>query len=99
MNDIGPILDAIVFALAILLALIGAAAARRYSDVRFALVGAALAVLALIGLVGLGGLLWPAAVPGAELGTVPALLLIGAEILFYLSFIVARPGTPPPPGA
>jgi hypothetical protein len=90
MNLLGPILDAIGFALALLLAAIALAAARRYQDLRFALVGAALAVLGLLSLVGAVDLLWPGSVPGADFGPIPALLLIGAEALFYLSFVAAR---------
>ena len=93
MNVLGPILDAIGFALALLLAVIALAAARRYRDPRFALVGVALAVLGLLSLVGAVDLLWPGSVPGGDLGPIPALLLIGAEVLFYLSFVAARSWT------
>ncbi len=97
MNEIGPILDAIAFALAALLALIALGAARRYRDRRFALVGGALAVLGLVSAVGAVGLLWPGSLPGADLGTVPAMLIIGSEVLFYLSFVASRPRTLAPP--
>jgi uncharacterized membrane protein YhaH (DUF805 family) len=97
MNEIGPILDAIAFALAALLALIAVGAARRYHDRRFAMVGAALAVLGLVSVAGAVDLLWPGSIPGADLGTVPAVLLIFAEALLYLSFVAARSRAPPPP--
>lgn len=98
MNVIGPVLDALAVALGILLALIALGAARRYRDRRFALVGTALALLGLVGAVGAVALLWPGALPSADLGTVPVLLLISAEVLFYLSFVASRPWTPRPPG-
>ena len=97
MNEIGPILDAIAAALAVLLSVIGGAAARRYRDRRFALVGGALAVLGLLGAIGAVALLWPGSIPGADLGPVPAALLILAEVLFYLSFVAPRTWTPPAP--
>jgi hypothetical protein len=97
MNVIGPILDATAFALAVLLALIALGAARRYRERRFALVGTALAVLGLVSAVGVVDLLWPGSLPGGDLGTVPAVLIIAAEVLFYLSFVAARSGTPRSP--
>jgi uncharacterized membrane protein (UPF0136 family) len=97
MNEIGPVLDAIAFALAVLLAYIGFAAARRYRDRRFAFVGVALTTLGLVSAVGAANLLWPGSVPGGDVGTVPAVLLIVAEALFYLSFVATRPRMPAPP--
>jgi len=96
-NEIGPILDATVLALAVLLVFVAALATARYRDLRFAFVAAALSALGAIGAVGLIGLLSPGAVPGSDLGTTAALVLIGAEVLFYLSFVVARnwKGVPP----
>lgn len=96
MNVVGPILDAIGVALAVLLAGIALGAARRYQDRRFAFVGTALAVLGLVSAVGAVDLLWPGSLPGADLGPVPALLLIGSEVLFYLSFVAARSLAPRP---
>lgn len=97
MNDLGPILDAIASALAVLLALIGLGAARRYHDHRFALVGAALAVLGVVTAVGAVDLLWSGSIPGAELGTSTVLLIIVSEVLFYLSFVASRSWTSRPP--
>jgi hypothetical protein len=94
MNVVGPILDAIAFALAVLLGWIALSAARRYRDRRFAFVGAALAALGLVSAFGAVDLLWPGSLPGSDLGLVPALLLIGSEVLFYLSFVAARSWTP-----
>lgn len=97
MNDVRPILDAIAFVLAVLLALIGLAAAYRYRDPRFAFVGTALAVLGAVSAVGALDLLWPGSIPGGTLGLVPVLLLLAAEVLFYLSFVAARRGPSRPP--
>jgi len=94
MNEIGPILDAIAFALAVLLVFISSAAAFRYRDRRFAFVGIALSVLALLSAVGAVDLLWPGSIPGGDLGTIPAALLIVFEALLYLSFVASRAGTP-----
>ncbi len=96
-NEVGPILDAIIFALAVLLVLIAGAAAVRYRDLRFALIACALAGLGAVGAIATLGLLSRGAVPGSELGTTPAAVLIGVEALFYLSFVVARSWTPAPP--
>ena len=92
---VGPILDTIIVALAILLGFIAGLAAVRYKDVRFGLVAGALGVLGLVGVVGAIGLLLPGAFPGSDLGVAPSALIIAAEVLFYLSFVVARPWTPP----
>ena len=89
-NEIGPILDATVLALAVLLVFVAALATARYRDIRFAFVAAALSALGAIGAVGLIGLLVPGGIPGSGVGTTTALILIGAEVLFYLSFVVAR---------
>jgi hypothetical protein len=93
-NELLLVLDAIAIILAALLAVIGLGAARRYRDLRFAFVGTALAVLGSMGAVGASDVLWPGAIPGADLGTVPVLLLIVSEALLYLSFVVARTRTP-----
>lgn len=71
-------------------------AASRYRDVRFGFVAGALAVLGIVGLVGAIAALWPGSIPGATLGPLPASLLIACEVLFYLSFVVARSWAPPP---
>lgn len=92
---VGPILDAIIVALAILLGIIAGLAAFRYKDVRFGFIAGALGVLGLVGVVGAIGLLLPGAFPGSDLGVAPSALIIAAEVLFYLSFVVARPWTPP----
>jgi hypothetical protein len=98
-NELGPSLDAIVVALAVLLGVIVATAAVRYRDVRFGFVAGALGLLGLVGLAGLADLLWPGAVPGADLGNLAAALIIVSEVLFYLSFVVGRKWTgSPPPG-
>jgi hypothetical protein len=97
MNDVGPILDAIVFALAVLLAAIAAGAAWRYGDVRFALVAGALGAIGAVGAVGAASLLWPGSLSGANLGVWPAVILIAAEGMFYLSFVVARSWASPAP--
>jgi hypothetical protein len=97
MNDLGLILDAIAFVLAVLLALIALGAALRYRDLRFAAVGAALAVLGLVSAFGAVDRLWPRTIPGSELGVVPAVLLIVSETLLYLSFVAARSWTLRPP--
>jgi hypothetical protein len=90
MNELGPILDAVAFGLAALLALIGFGAARRYADLRFALVGGAMSVLGALAALAIAGLLEPEVVPGSALGTVPAVLLILCEVLLYLSFVAPR---------
>jgi hypothetical protein len=95
MNELLLVLDLIAVVLAVLLALIGFGAARRYRDRRFAFVGAALTALGLVGAVGAVDLLSPSAVPGAELGTIPVAFLILAEALLYLSFVASRTWTPP----
>ncbi len=96
-SEVGPILDAIIFALAVLLGFIVYAAAVRYRDVRFGFVAGALSALGLVGAVAAVALLWPGSVPGAELGVFPAALIIASEVLFYLSFVVARSWTLRPP--
>jgi hypothetical protein len=96
MNELLLVLDALAIVLAVLLALIGFGAARRYRDRRFAFVGAALTALGLVGAVGAVSLLQPGAIPGAELGTAPVAFLILAEALLYLSFVASRTWTPPP---
>lgn len=96
MNELGPVLDAIVVALAVVLCLIVSVAAARYRDVRFGFVAGALAVLGILGAVGEVTLVWPSAVPGAALGPLPASLIIVSEVLFYLSFVVARSWAPKP---
>lgn len=96
---VGPILDAIIIALAVLLGFIAGLAAARYKDVRFGFVAGALALLGLVGAVGLVGLLYPGDLPGSDLGVTPAALIIVAEVLFYLSFVVSRPWTPRAPGS
>jgi hypothetical protein len=98
-NEVGPILDAIIFALAVLLGFIVCAAALRYRDVRFGFVAGALATLGLVGVVSATAVLWPNSIPGAELGTIPAVLIIVSEALFYLSFVIARSWAPHPPGS
>jgi hypothetical protein len=97
MNEVQLVLDAVAVALAVVLALIGFAAAYRYRDWRFSFVGIALSVLALIGGVGLVALLLPGSIPGGGLGTVPVLLLITSEVLLYLSFVASRSWTSPAP--
>lgn len=97
MNELGPILDAIVVALAALLGVIVVLAAIRYRDVRFGFVAGALGALGIVGLVGLVALLWPASVPDSDLGNVPAVLIIVSEVLFYLSFVVGRKWSAPSP--
>ena len=99
MNELLLVLDVIALVLAVLLALIGFGAARRYRDRRFAFVGAALTALGLVSGVGAVDLLRPGAVPGAGLGTVPAAFLILAEALIYLSLVASRSWTPPPSNA
>lgn len=96
-NVLGPILDAIVVALAVLLVFVAGMATARYRDLRFAFVAAALAALGAVGAIGVIGLLAPGAIPGSALGTAPALALIGAEVLFYVSFVVTRNWTVAPP--
>jgi hypothetical protein len=96
-NELGPILDAIVVALAVLLVFVAGTATVRYRDLRFAFVAAALAALGAVGALGVIGLLSPGSIPGSDLGTTPALVLIGAEVLFYLSFVVSRNWTGAPP--
>jgi hypothetical protein len=96
MNVVGPILDAIAVALAVLLAFIGFGAALRYRDLRFALVGMALSILGLVGAVGAADLLRPGTIPDGDLGTVPIVLLIASEVLLYFSFVVARSPLPTP---
>jgi len=98
MNVLGPVLDATIFALAILLVAIVASAALRYHDVRFGFVAAALVALGLVGALAAAALLNIGGIPGAELGTVPAALIIVTEALFYLSFVLARgPAATPAP--
>jgi hypothetical protein len=96
-NELEPILDAIVAALAVILVFVAGTATARYRDLRFAFVTAALAALGAVGALGVVSLLSPGAIPGADLGITPALILIGAEVLFYLSFVVSRNWTGAPP--
>lgn len=65
-------------------------AAVRYRDIRFGFVAGALGILAIVGLAGVVSLLWPGSIPDANLGTIPAALIIVSEVLFYLSFVVGR---------
>lgn len=95
-NEIGPILDVIVVALAALLVFVAGTASARYRDLRFAFVAAALAALGAVGAFGAMGLLSPGANLGFDLGTTQALIIILAEVLFYLSFVVSRKWTPAP---
>ncbi|MGA8303756.1 MAG: hypothetical protein WA691_04025 [Thermoplasmata archaeon] len=94
MSEIEPVLDVVALVLAILLALIGFAAAARYRDRRFAFVGVALTVLGLVSGVGLANVLWSGVIPGGHLGPTLAGLLIVSEALLYLSFVASRPWTP-----
>ncbi len=96
-NVLGPILEAIVVALAVLLVFVAGMATARYRDLRFAFVAAAFAALGVAGAIGIIGLLMPGAIPGSDFGTTPALALIGAEVLFYVSFVVSRSWTGAPP--
>jgi hypothetical protein len=96
-NELGPILDAIVVALAVLLVFVAGTAAVRYRDLRFAFVAVAFAALGAVGAFGVIGLLLPGSAPGSDLGTTPALVIIGAEVLLYLSFVVSRDWTGGPP--
>ena len=96
-NEIGPILDVIIVALAVLLVFVAGAASARYRDLRFAFVAAALAALGAVGALGAIGLLFPGWNRGFDLGTTQALIIIVAEALFYLSFVISRKWTPPQP--
>ncbi len=96
-NEVGPILDAIIVAMAVLLVFVAGAASARYRDLRFAFVAAALAALGAVGALGMIGLLSPGANLGFDLGTTQELIIIVAEALFYLSFVVSRKWTPAQP--
>jgi len=87
----------IIVAFALLLGFIVCSAAIRYRDVRFGFVAAAVATLGVVGAAGAIALVQPGSIPGAELGTLSASLLIALETLFYLSFVVSRSWAPRPP--
>jgi hypothetical protein len=90
-SDLPLLLDALVTGLALVLAALAFAAARRYSELRFALVGIALLSLAIVGILGFLSF-WTAAAPaGWNLGLAPAALILVAEALLYASLVVTRP--------
>jgi hypothetical protein len=85
-------LDAVTTLLALLLAGIAIASARRYEERRFAFVGLALLGVALVGALGCADILSPGSVPGGEVGYPIGSLLLLAELLLYLSMVSSRSG-------
>lgn len=91
MDDLLAALESLALGLALVLALLAFLAAGRYSDRRFAFVGAGLGSLGVVSLLGLIALFTNGDLGDTSLGYPSVIFLLLAEAFLYLSLVTRRP--------
>ena len=95
LEAVSLVLDLAVLGLAGVLAGAGLSAAVRYHDRRFGLISAGLLILGAVGATGIVNLLSPNLLPAANLGVIPAVLMVVSEVLIYISLVYSNSSSIP----